>query len=179
MKLLKYIAGDKPELKRFDGQCPHYEDSTQLWELCNDFTDILIVEHNGKKYQIVYSFKDHLITDKASLPVNRSHWYPASPFYIHHDVAFSTHCLSQFAINNDDGFRATNMLFKECINWKIKQAVKRKKISKFRAFFWHIKKRIWYRSVSSIVGQGLFVNGSPDRGYHGVYSKCEIEEVTG
>lgn len=177
MKLIKYIPGDKPELKRFDGYCPHYEDKTQLWELCNDFTEVLIVEHGNKKHQITYEFEAGLITDKASVPINRSHWYPASPFYIHHDVNFSVHYLKQFAINNDDGFRVTNILFEQCINWKIKQAVKRKKISKFRAFFWQIKKRLWFRSVNSIIGQGLYANSSPDRGYHDKYSDCTITEI--
>ena len=44
-------------------------------------------------------------------------------------------------------------------------------------FFWQIKKRLWFRSVNSIIGQGLYVNSSPDRGWHGKYSECIIKEL--
>lgn len=179
MKLLRYIAGDKPELKRFDGQCPHYDDRTQLWILCNIVVMVYIVRFEGKTYIITYTFLPGYITDKASTPMVKSDWYGGDPHYLPHDGNFSCHYLKMFAIEGDDGFRASNIVFEGGIDANIRFAVKHKLISRFKAAFWHIKKRIWYRSVSSIVGQGLYVNGSPDRGYHGLYSKCEIEEVTG
>lgn len=176
-KLIDFIEHEKMELERIDYQVPHYEDLTQLWELTNLVQHDYIVEIDGVKYKITYIFKPKIVFDKCSTPIKKSDWYGAIPFFGPHDVNFSVHYLKQFEINSDKGFRITNLLFRECIDWKIKQAVKRKKISKFRAFFWQIKKRLWYRSVNSIIGQGLYVNGSPDRGYHGKYSTCTITEL--
>jgi hypothetical protein len=177
MKVLRYIPGDKPELKRFDGKCPHYEDQTQLWILCNVVVMSYVVKYKGKIYKITYTFLPGLITDKASTPAVKSDWYGGDPHYLPHDVNFSCHCLEMFSINDDDGFRASNIVFEGGIEANIEYAYKHKKINRFKKILWSIKKRIWYRSVGSIVGQGLYVNGSPDRGYHGKYSRCEIKEV--
>jgi hypothetical protein len=185
IKIIKYIPGETPNFKRYTSSkpVPCYTDITQLWVLQNNVVDKFLIKiklkgwRKWKKFWITLKAFAGLITDKASTPIASSDWYPARLAYLWHDILFSTHCFRQFAEYGDDGFRASNMFFRKIIDLYIKRSFKYKIISKLRAFFWHIKKRIWWRSVGSIVGQGLYVNGSPKRGYHGKFSACEIERV--
>jgi hypothetical protein len=179
LKIIKYIPGETPNFKRYTSSkpVPCYTDITQLWILQNDVYDFFKLKVNGKKYKVWFTAQAGLVTDKASTPIVKSDWYPARLAYLWHDCLFSCHYFKQFAEEGDDGFRASNMFFRKLIDWNVKDSVKTGKISRLRGFFWHIKKRIWWRSVGSIVGQSLYVNGSPERGYHGKYSSCEIVRI--
>lgn len=176
LKILNYSPGDTPQFKRYNtniGPVTGYPDNTQLWVLQNIVKDHFRVEINGKRYKITRTAMPGLITDKASTPAVRSDWYPSQPFYLWHDVDFSCHYLWRFEECDDDGFRVTNLLFRESIDWKIKHS----DVSRVRKIFWHIKKRAWWRSVSTIIGQGKYVNGSGARGNHRRCSRCEIKEI--
>ena len=175
----EYHEGATAELERYTSSEPveGYEDLTQIWILRNLLEDKIIATINGKAYEITRQARPGLLTDKASTPGQRSDWFAARRAYVWHDIDFSTHALAQFEENQDQGFRATNSLFLADINWHIKQAQRRGVISRFRAFFWRIKARLWYRAVSSIAGQGRYVNGDPARGNHGKYSTTTIRPL--
>ena len=179
IKIIKYQDGKTALFERYTSNDPveGYDDLTQLWRLKNAIMDIITVDINGSSYTIVRRAFSDLITDKASTPFQRSDWYPARRAYIWHDVDFTLHNLAQFSENNDDGFRATNAMFLADIDYHIRQARKMGMIGVFRAFLWHIKKRLWYRAVSSIAGQGRYVANNTARGNHRGFSEISIEEV--
>ena len=177
LTLKHYHPGDVPVWKRVDGPVAGYDDRSQLWELQNNICDYQRVVVNGEAFWIVRSAFKGLVIDKASVPGERSDWYPAQRAYIWHDCDFSCHYLARFAENDDDGFRATKLLFMRTIQHEIARAVRNGVVSATRGFFWRMKGRIWYRAVNSIAGQGRYVNGSATRGNHGKFSRCDIERV--
>jgi len=181
IKILHYDEGPTALWGRYTGSepIPGYDDITQIWELQNDIQDVITAVIDDVVYEITRKAKKGLYSDKASTPGESSDWYPARRDYIWHDTDFSCHYLRRFAQNNDDGFRATNLMFEAGIGWHIDQARKAGKISRVRSFFWHIKKRFWYRAVNSIAGQGRYVNGRPSRGNHGQKSSIHIVKLRG
>jgi hypothetical protein len=183
IKINAYHHGPDPVFKRYTGSdpVPGYDDITQLWVLQNTVQNVIDAVIDGKRVIITRTFKQGLIIDKASTPGESSDWYPAVNAVLGHDTDFSCHYLARYAVPNgdgttdDDGFRATNLIFMVDIDWHILDAVRRRVVSRFRGMLWHIKKRLWYRAVNSIAGQGRYENGDPSRGNHGELSGCEVE----
>ena len=111
------IYDDVPQYERYNSadKVPGYDDLTELWVLKNEVSISYNVIIDDVDYLLKYSFRPGLITDKASTPGSSSDWYPAIFDYLVHDVNFSCHYLGMFSSNYDDGFRATNLLFREGI----------------------------------------------------------------
>jgi hypothetical protein len=179
IKILSCVVLTAPKFERYTGRdpIPGYPDITQVWKLVNDPVTVYYARINGALYRITRRAAAGLYTDKATVPIRRSDWYAAIQAYLWHDTDFSCHNWAEFAEHGDGGFRATNEMFLADIDFHIRQAREAGKIGPIRAAFWHIRKRTWYRAVSSIAGQGLYVNGDPGRGYHGLYSETTIERV--
>jgi len=176
IKVIDIIQHGTIAYKRYLSNQPvdGYKNLTQLWVLINNVKLEIIVSINGKKYRLIYTLKKGLITDKASTPVESSDWYPSVQAYLIHDVNFTCHFLKLFAENNDEGFRATNKLFKAMIIYKIKETRKRKLISGLKYFFWMTRAGFWKFGVSTIVGQSKYVKHDGSRGNHATHTEFSI-----
>ncbi|MCK5610804.1 hypothetical protein KAR91_53520 [Candidatus Pacearchaeota archaeon] len=138
-------------------------DVTKLWIERNDIK-IDIILKNGDRF--IYYIRKGFVYDKASVPIGKDNTLESAISARIHDIGCSTHCLLEFAIHNDKGFRANNLLFKALLYFYIEQDKKAqlkfakkwrdKARIKWQAYRKRRRARIWYLAVNSIVGQGFY-----------------------